>query len=595
MPLIIDSPFIRLVSHELGPRWRKLLGVASIAGLADGAVVTVINISSDLVEKNELSIRYLVIFLCLMGIDLFSRYFLLSRASDGMEEIIHRMRMRISERLAFTELSAFDRLNGAELQLRLSQGTTELSSTSLTFFSTLSSACMLVFCGIYMSILSIPTFLCFVALNIAFAVFWIERQVAIQGILKEASQTDASFYNTLNQLIRGFKEVKMNERRRDAIFQQHLTPLSAQCMEKKTGANDIFVQNYLFPTFFFYLLIALIIYILPTLKLLTSDAAGDLTALVLFTSAPISQVVLSMNIISRLDISVEALEKIERLLETSAANSQASSRARLEQSGRFSSLEFQQVCFDYRSATGETDFRLGPLNFTLHRGDLLFIRGGNGSGKSTFLKVLAGLYLPSSGRILFNGVPIDRDNISLYRSTFATIFSDFHLFDRLYGLEHISDETTRALIQRFGLEEKTDVQDGRFTHLELSTGQRKRLALITALLEERQIYILDEVASDQDPAFRGHYYEVLLEELRQQDKTLVVVSHDDTYFHIPDRLIRMSDGQFSEQITFRSHTAGSASQGEAVDAPAVSTMSAASALGALAAPATDDRGTKDHE
>jgi len=177
----------------------------------------------------------------------------------------------------------------------------------------------------------------------------------------------------------------------------------------------------------------------------------------------------------------------------------------------------------------------------------LFRIGGTGSGKSTLMKTLVGLYHPTSGAIVMDGTLITAETAAWYRSHFTVIFSDYHLFDRLYGFEHVSPTRVNELLKLMQIEDKTAFEDGRFTTLELSSGQRKRLALVVALLEDRPILVLDEWAADQDPPFRKFFYEQILADLKRQGKTVIAVTHDDRYFAVADRIVKMEYGQLEVQ------------------------------------------------
>jgi len=188
-------------------------------------------------------------------------------------------------------------------------------------------------------------------------------------------------------------------------------------------------------------------------------------------------------------------------------------------------------------------FSVGPLDMTLNQGEMLFIVGGNGSSKSTLLKLLTGLYYPATGFLSVDDDEIDQSHYHNYRELFSIIFTDFHLFDKLYGLHQIDEQLLKSLLHSMQLDKKTHYLDGQFTNLNLSTGQKKRLAFITAILEDKPIYVFDELAADQDPAFRQYFYEVVLQELKQQGKTIIAVTHDDKYFHVADRVLKMEYGQ----------------------------------------------------
>src|SRR5579864_4775183 len=98
-------------------------------------------------------------------------------------------------------------------------------------------------------------------------------------------------------------------------------------------------------------------------------------------------------------------------------------------------------------------------------------------------------------------------------------------------------------LQRLKLAHKVQIEKGKLSTTDLSQGQRKRLALLTAFLENRPIYIFDEWAADQDPYFKDFIYVNLLPDLTARHKTVFVITHDDRYYHLAERIITMDDGQ----------------------------------------------------
>jgi len=210
----------------------------------------------------------------------------------------------------------------------------------------------------------------------------------------------------------------------------------------------------------------------------------------------------------------------------------------------WSRLELAGVTYVYRREDGEQDFILGPIDLSFTPGELVFVIGGNGSGKSSLAKLLAGLYEPASGEIRFNGETVTRREVDRYRQSFATVFSEFFLFDDLFGVGGL-DQTaqSRRYLERLHLTHKVEVRDGRFSTTALSQGQRKRLALLTAYLEDRPLYLFDEWAADQDPYFKEIFYRDLLPQLKARGKTVIVISHDDRYYDQADRIIKLGDGR----------------------------------------------------
>jgi putative ATP-binding cassette transporter len=208
------------------------------------------------------------------------------------------------------------------------------------------------------------------------------------------------------------------------------------------------------------------------------------------------------------------------------------------------------VMFHYADASSETTFRVGPLDFTVNRGELVFITGGNGSGKSTFLKLLAGLYQPDSGELRCDSMRVEDATRDSYRALIAAIFSDYHLFHRPYGIPDLDPAEMDRLLTEFRLRDKTHLVDGEFSTLELSGGQRKRLALVVALLERRPILLLDEWTAEQDPQFRRKFYDDVLPSLKRAGTTVVMVTHDSSYLDgltLPARRLHMDEGRFVER------------------------------------------------
>jgi putative ATP-binding cassette transporter len=207
-------------------------------------------------------------------------------------------------------------------------------------------------------------------------------------------------------------------------------------------------------------------------------------------------------------------------------------------------LRLTGVNHTYRGDREDTEFSLGPIDLVFHPSQLVFIIGGNGSGKSTLAKLITGLYSPAAGTIQLDGQPIDAENREWYRQHFSVIFADFYLFDRLLGLNHPNLQTeAQHYLKQLHLDRKVSLSADKLSTIALSQGQRKRLALLTAYLEDRPIYLFDEWAADQDPSFKDLFYTGFLPELRDRGKTIFVISHDDHYFHVADRLIKLDYGK----------------------------------------------------
>jgi putative ATP-binding cassette transporter len=281
-----------------------------------------------------------------------------------------------------------------------------------------------------------------------------------------------------------------------------------------------------------------LIYVLPQLVVGLDQTIVKIAAATLFIIGPIGTVVNVLPSVEQAESGLRALNALEQRLDSVAVGQKVEESATHFDS--FQSLTVQNALFQY---PGEEGFLCGPWSLSARAGEVVFLVGGNGSGKSTVLKLLTGLYPLASGLIEVNGARLGPADTPALGELFTTVFTDFHLFDQLYGLEEVDPEAVRALLERMGLRDKVSFAEGRFSTLSLSTGQRKRLALVVALLEDKPIYIFDEWAADQERAFRDEFYHHILKELAARKKLVIAVTHDERYLHLADRVITFEAGR----------------------------------------------------
>ncbi|MEQ1846907.1 MAG: cyclic peptide export ABC transporter, partial [Nitrospira sp.] len=265
---------------------------------------------------------------------------------------------------------------------------------------------------------------------------------------------------------------------------------------------------------------------------------------------PIWGIIGALPTIERGQVALENIERLGVSLDVSPEEVLPVPLAAFE-AGVSPLVQWSDVVYSYGEETGiEAPFMLGPISLALHPGELVFVIGGNGSGKSTFVKVFTGLYQPSTGSVTLANTTITDANREWYREHFSVVFSDFHLFNRLLGqtasqVERLAPEYLRLM----QMEQKVTVQERTFSTIDLSQGQRKRLALVTAYLEDRPIYVFDEWAADQDPHYKEIFYHTLLPALRERGKLVIVITHDDRYFHLGDQIIKLEDGKIVEYVS----------------------------------------------
>jgi putative pyoverdin transport system ATP-binding/permease protein len=260
--------------------------------------------------------------------------------------------------------------------------------------------------------------------------------------------------------------------------------------------------------------------------------------ILLFMIGPLLIVMGSVPAFSRAKIALAKLAELDLSLDKFPAEAEADNAPATP----LHDLTFSHVKHSY--GDGDNNFVLGPIDLNLRAGELVFLTGGNGSGKTTLAKVLTGLYVPEDGELSFNGQPLTDANRDSFRQNFSTVFSDGFIFETLLGLDKPElDQEARDYLAQFQIDHKVQVKDGVLSTIDLSQGQRKRLALLTAYLENRPVYVFDEWAADQDPQFREVFYYQLLPGLIAKGKTVIVISHDDRYYHVADRIISLDYGK----------------------------------------------------
>jgi putative ATP-binding cassette transporter len=288
---------------------------------------------------------------------------------------------------------------------------------------------------------------------------------------------------------------------------------------------------------------------LPLWRPMSVETLTGYSLALLYLMNPLQVIINMLPGIGRANI---ALKKIEELrLSLAARPTDISAATPPAPSASWGSIELDGITHAYHREREDSSFVLGPIDLTLRQGELAFLVGGNGSGKTTLSKLLVGLYSPEAGQVHLDGKPVTDETREAYRQYFSVVFSDFYLFENLVGLDSPQlDVRAREYFNVLDLAHKVEIKGGALSTTSLSQGQRKRLALLTAYLEDRPIYLFDEWAADQDPHFKEVFYLKLLPELKSRGKTVVVISHDDRYFHVADRIVKLEYGRIVEQTSY---------------------------------------------
>lgn len=344
----------------------------------------------------------------------------------------------------------------------------------------------------------------------------------------------------------GTKELKIRQRRREE-FLAHMGATLGSFRDLQLGVSRIFISAASWGSLLFFIAVGIILFVVPRYMAMSHSSSVAFVMVILFMMTPMQLLLNAVPVLVGANVAVQKVEKLGLSLHEMAEPE--SSSPLLASGAAWRQLDLVGVSHTYRQDE-DNIFVLGPINLTIRSGEVTFLVGGNGSGKTSLAKLLIGLYSPEAGEIRLDGQPITDANREEYRQRFSVVFSDFFLFESLLGLGSPGlDEEARRYLEQLHLKHKVRVQGGKLSTIELSQGQRKRLALLNAYLEDNPIFLFDEWAADQDPEFKKVFYYQLLPELKRRGKTVIAISHDDGFYHVGDRIIKLADGQVESDRT----------------------------------------------
>jgi putative ATP-binding cassette transporter len=423
---------------------------------------------------------------------------------------------------------------------------------------------VLVYLG-YLSLVGLGVVAGFLVIGLLVQRFLMRR--AMRHLRRSREEQD-HLLGHFRSVIEGVKELKLHYPRQQAFFDQELQPsVDVQQRENTTG-QIFFTAAASWSRLLFFLLIGFLLFVMsppggvaPGMGAPGGGPPGggdqpwwvmdrltvvSFVFVLFFMMGPLQSFGMVFQMLARARVALRKVEELGLALDAGGADTAPGEPQPAKPTWR--SLEMAGVVHAYHTERDGSGFALGPIDLTLRAGELTFLVGGNGSGKTTLAKLLIGLYVPESGEIRLDGQPITADNRASFRQNFSVVFNDFYLFESLLGLGSPDlDSQAQEYLTLLHLERKVKVKEGVLSTTELSKGQRKRLALLTAYLEDRPIYVFDEWAADQDPQFKNIFYTQLLPDLKARGKGVLVITHDERYFDLADRVIQLEDGKISKE------------------------------------------------
>ncbi|ETR65731.1 MAG: ATP-binding cassette transporter, partial [Candidatus Magnetoglobus multicellularis str. Araruama] len=384
----------------------------------------------------------------------------------------------------------FGKKGATELINRLTLDINTLSQSIPIFVISLEGLFTIFGIFIYCLFLSISSCLCMLLFVFISLLLFFMKYIETQHQFSIADEEERNYFETINGLLVGFKQIKVNQKRSQSLHND-LKDMTHKTKSMKAKGLFNLLQVTLYTDTLYFIMLGAFIFLLPLLFESNKTILPKLITAILFVYSPLSFIYKCVPQVVMSNLAVERLENLENQLDENIRHAKDLGPLAID----LQKISLSSVVFHYMDKDNQSSFTLGPLDLTIHQGEVVFIAGGNGSGKSTLLKLLTGLYETNvSGKMLLNEEKITETTLPMYRQLFSIIFTDYHLFKKLYGIEKVDPNRINDLLKEMALEKKTQFKEQLFTNIDLSTGQKKRLAYVVSILEDRPIYIFDEWA-----------------------------------------------------------------------------------------------------
>ena len=540
------SSFLMRVSKNI--RYPRMLieiavGAGIISGFANTGLLALIN--STLSGANGARAVLAFVGLCLMlPIARFLSHVLLIGFT---ERAMSDLRLQLCRQILATRLRTLEELGSHRLLGTLTGDVPTIASALTVMPHLCMHLAITIGCFAYLAYLS---WVVFIGVVIFLAMAVITYQIPLSWALRHLKRGRDEWDMLLKHfqaVTEGTKELQLHWHRRQEFLNDKLQGTTRRMEKCNVKGQAIFNAASSWGHIMFFVLIGLLLFVLPAIQPVSLQTLTGYTLTLLYVIVPMEILVNRLPDIGRASVAVSKIEQLG-ISQTDVANPAQDNEPKKP---TWHNLDLVDVEHTYYLEKENRSFTLGPVNLSFTMGELVFLTGGNGSGKTTLAKLLMGLYTPESGQIMIDGKTVNDETREAFRQSFSTVFSDYFLFDSLLGVKgEEADRQAHNYLEELQLNHKVEIKDGVFSTTDLSAGQRKRLALLTAYMEDRPVYIFDEWAADQDPQFKETFYYELLPELKSRGKLVIVISHDDRYYDVADRIIKLDYGK----VEYDSHS-----------------------------------------
>lgn len=541
MSILITYIYLTFISFykKKGDSAIFILTILSIiSGFGNALIIFTINIAIN--SENDMKFKLLVYFILGIMLYVYGQKIVRARLIEITNEMVYEKRIEIVKNLLKSPYKKFEEIKKGRIEATLNNDTETMSRFANILISGITSLVTLICCFMYLGFINIYALLLSIIIILIIAIIYYLAGRYANIIGEESRDIQNLFFKFINDLIYGFKELSLNEKKKNE-FEKDMDESCYKYRMKKEQSSLAFANTFVIGELLFSIAIGFIAIVFPLiLENLESVNVTSYVFILLYMTGPVHGI---LNIIpSIVDVRI-SMKRINKLLEEiSSPQKEFSNEIELDTIERVD-LKLNEIVYVY-DKKDKNGFKIGPISYEFKSGEITFITGGNGSGKSTLAKIITGLYEPHKGEIYLNNNKISEKVLG---QNFSTVFSDFYLFDKLYGIDYKNKEKDiKRYLEILKLDNKLNIEYGKFSSINLSAGQKKRLALLVSYLEDKPIYLFDEWAADQDTDFKKFFYDTLLQDLKKKEKCVIAITHDDNYFKYADKVIKMDYGKIKK-------------------------------------------------
>lgn len=525
-----------------------LIPLSLINGISSALIIFTIN---ETFNRNlEYSRELLVYFVFSLLFFIYTIKLLQGRMIIITNEIAYEKRISMINKIMSSSFQSIEMIGKDRIFSGLNNDCAEVAKVPGMIVNFASNLLTLIFCLSYLFTKSVYVFIVSLGIILVNGLLgYITGRIASKYWEKNRDIQD-TFFSQMSDLVNGFKELALNKYRRYA-FWQDMEKYSKLSTELNKEASIKFLNFSLYNMLMYNIVFGVVVFIIPLFVLsLNVNQLREHLFIVFYMIGPFRAIVGGIPYLTQLNVNVKRINRLIKDLEDVSTVQDTITNIQDTDTYKDIKLELNNVVFKYVTVNKDTqreenEFTLGPLSIEFNTNEIVYITGGNGSGKSTLGKIITGLYEPQSGEIKVNNEKVDLHKLN---DLFSSVYSDFKLFKKLYGIDYQKKkEDINKYLNMMEINEKVEInEEGEFKSIDLSTGQKKRLAFAVSCLEDKPMMIYDEWAAEQDPHFRKYFYENLLPMLKEMGKGVIVITHDDRYFNMADKLVKLERGELLE-------------------------------------------------